>query len=387
MKSISKILLFLLVAVLGVAMVSCKKKDNPSDDKKIEEVTFENVPTSIYVNDEFTISYSKQEGVTASFVSNDAEVAKVEGEKVTALKEGMFTLTAKFELDDLSKEYKFEISVLKAVYAITYNLNDGVQGENAPTTYDVRNLPLSLVNPTREGYTFAGWYNNAELTGDAIYELPVGTLGTVELWAKYESAHYQINYELNEAYDYEGLTVVSNAESFYIPASEIAYSYDYKEPLNHYLSVQNPYLWGENLTEGKKEYTLLPAVCYDEELLDELISPILDKQVPKEKIEVSLELTQEGFVLKDNKQGLLDTAKAKEFIGQTAQLEFKRPVYDKDGNLLGTANAGVIVEDTGYDRSFIIKTAAALFALAAGVLSVVLFKFNSRRKVGVSDEG
>ena len=134
-----------------------------------------------------------------------------------------------------------------------------------------------------------------------------------------------VNYELNEAYDYEGLTVVSNAESFYIPASEIAYSYDYKEPLNHYLSVQNPYLWGENLTEGKKEYTLLPAVCYDKELLDELISPILDKQVPKEKIEVSLELTQEGFVIKDNKQGLLDTAKAKEAIIQ-ALLESKDSV-------------------------------------------------------------
>ena len=199
MKSISKILLFLLVAVLGVAMVSCKKKDNPSDDKKIEEVTFENVPTSIYVNDEFTISYSKQEGVTASFVSSDAEVAKVEGEKVTALKEGMFTLTAKFELDDLSKEYKFEINVLKAVYAITYNLNDGVQGENAPTTYDVRNLPLSLVNPTREGYTFAGWYNNADFSGEALTKVAEGTTGDVALYAKWEKnkVYHKINYTLN----------------------------------------------------------------------------------------------------------------------------------------------------------------------------------------------
>ena len=110
MKNISKILLFLLVAVLGVAMVSCKKKDNPSDDKKIEEVTFENVPTSMYVNDEFTISYSKQEGVTANFSSNNAEVAKVEGEKVTALKEGQFTLTAKFELDDLSLKYIISVT-------------------------------------------------------------------------------------------------------------------------------------------------------------------------------------------------------------------------------------------------------------------------------------
>jgi hypothetical protein len=74
-------------------------------------------------------------------------------------------------------------------------------------------------------------------------------------------------------------------------------------------------------------------------------------------------------------------------IGELSDDKVSLNMTDKDGNLLGTANAGVIVEDTGYDRSFIIKTAAALFALAAGVLSVVLFKFNSRRKVGVSDEG
>ena len=199
MKNISKILLFLLVAVLGVAMVSCKKKDNPSDDKKIEEVTFENVPTSMYVNDEFTISYSKQEGVTANFSTNNAEVAKVEGEKVTALKEGQFTLTAKFELDDLSKEYKFDINVIKAVYAITYNLNDGVQGENAPASYDVRNLPLSLINPSREGYTFAGWYNNADFSGEALTKVAEGTTGDVALYAKWEKnkVYHKINYTLN----------------------------------------------------------------------------------------------------------------------------------------------------------------------------------------------
>ncbi|MBR6515347.1 MAG: InlB B-repeat-containing protein [Bacilli bacterium] len=199
MKNISKILLFLLVAVLGVAMVSCKKKDNPSDDKKIEEVTFENVPTSMYVNDEFTIGYSKQEGVTANFSINNAEIAKVEGEKVTALKEGQFTLTAKFELDDLSKEYKFDINVVKAVYAITYNLNDGVQGENAPASYDVRNLPLSLVNPSREGYTFAGWYNNADFSGEALTKVAEGTTGDVALYAKWEKnkVYHKINYTLN----------------------------------------------------------------------------------------------------------------------------------------------------------------------------------------------
>ena len=68
----------------------------------------------------------------------------------------------------------------------------------APTFYTVEDLPYTLAIPgAPEDKEFAGWYNNAELTGDAIYELPVGTLGTVELWAKYVDERYDITYELN----------------------------------------------------------------------------------------------------------------------------------------------------------------------------------------------
>ena len=122
-----------------------------------------------------------------------------------------------------------------------------------------------------------------------------------------------VNYELNDAFVYDGLTVSTDKGSFLISADSIAYSYDYREPLNHYLSVQNPYLWGENLAKGK-EYSLLPAICFDEELLDSIILTELEKCLPKEKIEVRLDFSEDGFVLKDNKKNLLDIDKAKEVI-------------------------------------------------------------------------
>ena len=40
----------------------------------------------MYVNDTFTVEYSKQEDVTATFESSDPSVATVEGEKVTEKK-------------------------------------------------------------------------------------------------------------------------------------------------------------------------------------------------------------------------------------------------------------------------------------------------------------
>lgn len=128
-----------------------------------------------------------------------------------------------------------------------------------------------------------------------------------------------VNMELSESYDYEGLMVNAKAGSFYIAAKDIGYVFDYREPLNHYLAVQNPYLWVTNLTEGKKEYTLLPAVSFDAALLDALMEREFEKQISSSKNEVSLELTDSGFVLNNNKNEILDVSKAKTVIIQAFQ--------------------------------------------------------------------
>lgn len=80
-------------------------------------------------------------------------------------------------------------------YTITYTNNDGssaANGQNGmtnanPTTYNVETPNITLVTPTRFGYTFAGWYNNAECTGSAItgVALPVGSHGSQTFYAKW----------------------------------------------------------------------------------------------------------------------------------------------------------------------------------------------------------
>lgn len=69
-------------------------------------------------------------------------------------------------------------------YTITYNLNGGVEETN-PASYNVLTPTIIFAVPTREGYTFDGWFGNAEFTGGAITELPLGSTGSVELWAKW----------------------------------------------------------------------------------------------------------------------------------------------------------------------------------------------------------
>lgn len=123
-----------------------------------------------------------------------------------------------------------------------------------------------------------------------------------------------VNMELNEAYVYDGLEVAAREGSFYVSPDEISYTYDYREPLNHYLAQQNPYLWIENLTKGHKEYTLLPAVCYSHETVEELIDGQLQKLNLENVHRVTLCSGEEGFVLTDTKQNILDPEKTVQVV-------------------------------------------------------------------------
>ena len=44
----------------------------------------------------------------------------------------------------------------------------------------------TLPTPVKEGFEFAGWYDNAEFAGDPIVEIPMGEMGAVELFAKWQ---------------------------------------------------------------------------------------------------------------------------------------------------------------------------------------------------------
>ena len=123
-----------------------------------------------------------------------------------------------------------------------------------------------------------------------------------------------VNQELNEKFTYDGLTVKLNNGCFYIDAKDIHYEYDYREPLNHYLKQQNPYLWIENLIGNHKEYELLPSVTYDELTLKKIIDESLKMQKLPSVHEVTLQATEEGFLLLNTKENVLDELKLVEVI-------------------------------------------------------------------------
>ena len=86
-------------------------------------------------------------------------------------------------------------------YTITYNLNDG-SGTMTPTTYTIESETFALPkNPTKTGHTFAGWYANAELTGDAVIQIEKGSTGDKAYWAKWNVETYTITFDQQSGSD------------------------------------------------------------------------------------------------------------------------------------------------------------------------------------------
>ena len=61
-------------------------------------------------------------------------------------------------------------------------------------------LPVKVV---RDGYTFFGWYDNADLEGDAVTQISSSETGDKEYWAKFERSH-AVSFVLNDGYIQKG---------------------------------------------------------------------------------------------------------------------------------------------------------------------------------------
>ncbi|MBP5445705.1 MAG: InlB B-repeat-containing protein [Acholeplasmatales bacterium] len=95
------------------------------------------------------------------------------------------TLTFTVYADDFHYEARFKL----IDFTITYTLNGGTNNSNNPTKVNMSNtFPITLANPTRDGYSFAGWKEN----GSTVTEITSCAAHTyVANWtAKNYNAHF-----------------------------------------------------------------------------------------------------------------------------------------------------------------------------------------------------
>ncbi|MBP5724855.1 MAG: InlB B-repeat-containing protein, partial [Bacteroidales bacterium] len=82
-------------------------------------------------------------------------------------------------------------------YDITLNYNGGTIGDDdVPATYRIGS-EITLPVPTREGYTFGGWYTNSAYVGEAVQAISSTEIGNKEFWAKWNVNSYTVTLEAN----------------------------------------------------------------------------------------------------------------------------------------------------------------------------------------------
>ena len=80
-------------------------------------------------------------------------------------------------------------------YSITYNLDGGSVATPNPTSYTVQSNAITLVNPTREGYTFTGWTGTGLNSSTMTVTIPHGSVGDRSYKATW-TLTYTISYDL-----------------------------------------------------------------------------------------------------------------------------------------------------------------------------------------------
>ena len=81
-----------------------------------------------------------------------------------------------------NREYTATWNII--TYDITYNGVEGATNPN-PAGYTIESEAITLDTPTKDGYTFAGWFDNAEFTGSAVTTITAGSTGDKTFWAKW----------------------------------------------------------------------------------------------------------------------------------------------------------------------------------------------------------
>ena len=140
-----------------------------------------NPSTYTYITATFSLADPSKEGYTfVGWTGTDLE----EVTKTVTIERnstGSRTYTANWEAD---------------TYKISYDLDGGTVTPENPATYTIESAPITLTNPTKGGYTFAGWTGTdlEEVTEKVV--VPTGSMGDRSYQATWDTGEYKIEYDL-----------------------------------------------------------------------------------------------------------------------------------------------------------------------------------------------
>ncbi len=94
-------------------------------------------------------------------------------------------------------------------YEISYFLDGGINAEGNQDQYNEGTLPLILLDPSKTGYDFTGWFDNPDYDGNPITVIEAGFAEDIYLYALWSICEYTLLFE-----DYDG-TILQSTNYLY----------------------------------------------------------------------------------------------------------------------------------------------------------------------------
>src|SRR5690554_3394964 len=164
----------------------------------------------------YTLSFNSNGGSPVTAITQD--YATTVSKPTDPTKVG-YTFAGWYSDSNLSTAYTFttlpaeDITLYAKWNIITYNINyelaDGLNHLSNPSSYTVETNTITLSEPSKEGYTFSGWYSDSNFT-NYVSEITIGSIGNLTLYAKWNINSYNITYYIHPD-DYDPLKDISLA--------------------------------------------------------------------------------------------------------------------------------------------------------------------------------
>lgn len=213
--------------------------------------------------------------------------------------------------------YKATYTSTSRVYQVTLNVNDGTIGENV-TDYTY-GTAVTLPVPTKKGYKFEGWYDNAEFTGVAVTEIFAAATGDKTYYAKWVAEQYTITFNT------DGGAFVETPISSYIYGTTATLPVPTKNGYKFEGWYDNAEFTGTALTEIS-DRAIGDKVFYAKWLKESIVENLEVLDAFKNKVDVTKLIDEQG--------NTTVTVMAKENVTMP-ELKLYRAIY-KDNKLLGT---------------------------------------------------
>ena len=160
-----------------------------SGNISIIKTAYEDTSYLGFEDKDYTFSFT-----SSTYVIGNVKLRKITSNRVMNVDNDSKECTINWDRATYSSVQQIEVTLVASTFNVNYVLNGGTNAASNPSTYS-NDQGMTLAAPTRAGYAFDGWYDNAGFNGSAITGIPAGSEGDRTFYAKWKNEIDGVNYD------------------------------------------------------------------------------------------------------------------------------------------------------------------------------------------------